>query len=214
MTNRGKLLEAWRKKRAAGALLQGGPGGPDYLTATHLDKLGLRSASALAGLLPLGDANLLSLESTKARVATAGGTPVLAAVCATDPLRMMETFLQEIKAAGAAGVENSPSVGLVDGNFRKTLEDTRLGYDREVEMIRIAAKMDLVTAALAFSPEDARRMAEAGADLVLAHPGFADGKSRGPVVLAIAGAAREAKKGILVLAVATASDGVDGIQIE
>lgn len=214
MLNRGKILDAWRKKRAAGALLRGGPAGPDYLTATSLDKLGRKQTPSFAALLPLGDANALSIQSARERVSAAGGLPVLAGVCATDPLRMMETFLQEIKAAGAAGVENSPSVGLVDGNFRKTLEDTRLGYDREVEMIRIAAKMDLVTAALAFSPEDARRMAEAGADLVLAHPGFADGKSRGPVVLAIAGAAREAKKGILVLAVATASDGVDGIQIE
>ncbi|HEV3026446.1 MAG TPA: phosphoenolpyruvate hydrolase family protein [Planctomycetota bacterium] len=212
--NRGKLLEAWRKKRASGAMLQGGPTGPDYFTATHLDQLGIRDASRLAGLLPLGDANALSLERTKERVATAGGTPVLAAVCATDPLRMMEMFLQEIKAAGAAGVENSPSVGLVDGSFRKTLEDTRLGYDREVEMIRIAAALDLVTAALAFSPEDARRMAEAGADLIIAHPGFAEGKSAGMVVSAIAAAAREEKKGILVLAAQSASDGVDGIQIE
>jgi predicted TIM-barrel enzyme len=212
--NRGKILEAWRKKRMAGTLLQGGPAGPDYFTATSLDKLGRKGAPSLAGLLPFGDANALSIQSVKERVAAAGGAPVLAGVCATDPLRMMETFLQEIRAAGAVGVQNHPSVGLLDGGFRKTLEETKLGYEREVEMIKIASKMDFLAAAVAFGPEDARRMAEAGADLIIAHPGFADGKSAARAVSEIAGAAREVKKGILVLAQGTSSDGLDGIQIE
>lgn len=214
MLNRGKILDAWRKKRAAGALLRGGAAGTDYLTATSLDSLGRKTAPSLAALLPLGDANALSIQSTKERVADAGETPVLAGVCATDPLRMMENFLQEIKAAGAAGVQNHPSVGLLDGSFRKTLEDTGLGYGREVEMIRIASRMDLLTAALVFSPEDARRMAEAGADLVVAHPGFQDPKSAARAVSEIAVAAREAKKGILVLALDREYAGVDGFQTE
>jgi len=200
--NRAKILEAWRKKSAAGTLLQGGPAGPDFIVTSKVD---------VAGLLPLADANALSIESTKARVASAGATPVVAGVCATDPLRLMETFLQEIKAAGAVGVQNSPSVGLIDGSFRKTLEETRLGYSREVEMIGLAAKLDLVTLALAFAPEDARRMAEAGADVIVAHPGLAGRKQ---AVAEIVGAAREGKKGILVLAYGSVSDGVDGIQTD
>ncbi len=200
--NRAKILDAWRKKSAAGTLLQGGPGGPDFIVTSKVD---------VASLLPLGDANALSIESTKARVAVAGATPVVAGVCATDPLRLMETFLQEIKAAGAVGVQNSPSVGLIDGSFRKTLEETRLGYSREVEMIGLAAKLDLITVALVFAPEDARRMAEAGADLIIAHPGLAEKKT---AVVDIVRAAREAKKGILVLSYGSASDGVDGIQTD
>src|SRR5579862_4234669 len=203
--NRGRILEAWRRKRAEGTPIRGGPAGPDYFTATHFEKLGLQDAPSLAGLLPLGDANALAIRSAKDRVGAAGGAPVLAGVCATDPLRMMETFLQEIRATGAAGVLNYPSVGLVDGSFRKTIEDAKLGYDREVEMIRIASRMDLITAALAFTPEEARRMTEAGADLIVAHPGFADRKSAGAVLSAIAAAARESKKGILVLAVQSAA---------
>jgi predicted TIM-barrel enzyme len=212
--NRGRILEAWRKRRAEGALLRGGPVGPDFFTATHFEKLGLQDAPSLAGLLPLGDANALAIRSAIDRVASAGGAPVLVGVCATDPLRMMETFLQEIRATGAVGVQNNPSVGLLDGSFRKTIEDAKLGYDREVEMIRIASRMDLITAALAFAPEEARRMAEAGADLLIAHPGFADKKSAGAVLSAIAGAARESKKGILVLGYQSAAEGLDGIQSE
>jgi len=200
--NRAKILEAWRKKRAAGTLLQGGPGGPDFIVT---------STVGVASLLPLCDANALSIESTKTRVAAAGSTPVLAGVCATDPLRLMETFLQEIKAAGAVGVQNNPSVGLIDGSFRRTLEETRLGYSREIYMIGVAAKHDLITAALAFAPEEARRMAEAGADLIIAHPGLAEKKA---AVVEIVRAAREAKKGILVLAYGSAVDGVHGIQSE
>lgn len=201
--NRGRILESWRKKRAAGTLLQGGPAGPDFIVTAKV---------GVAGLLPLADANARSLERTRTGIASAGTTPVLAAVCATDPLRMMETFLQEIKAAGAVGVQNCPSVGLVDGSFRRTLEETRLGYGREVEMIGIAAALDLVTAALAFTPEEARKMAESGADVVVAHPGFSEKKEK--AIAEMAAAAREAKKGILVLGFGSAADGVDGIQSE
>ena len=194
--NRGKILDAWRQKRAAGTLLQSGV---DFIATSTVE---------ISGLLPLGDANALSLRRATERVAGADGIPVLAGVCATDPLRLMETFLQEVKAAGAAGVQNLPSVGLIDGSFRKTLEESRLGYAREVEMIGLASRMDLVAAAVAFSPEEARQMAEAGADVVIAHPVHGPKKA----VAEIAAAAREARKGILVLAFGSASDGVDGIQ--
>jgi len=212
--NRGKILESWRKKVADGTSLKGGPDGPDFVVVSSRDSLRGMPAAALAQMLPIGDSNALSLAAVQARVPTSGGIPVLAGVCATDPLRMMENFLQEIQATGAAGVQNRPSVGLIDGTFRKTIEDSRLGYVREIEMIGLAAKLDLVTAALVFTPEDARKMAEAGADLVVAHPGFAEPREAASRASEIAAAARSARKNILVLGLGSSSDGLDGIQID
>jgi predicted TIM-barrel enzyme len=220
--NRGKILDAWRKKRAAGEWIRGGRGGPDFLSVSNEDKLELRGAKGIAGLLPLGDANALSLESAKERLAKGGATPVIAGVCATDPLRLMDKFLQEMKTAGVAGVQNAPSVGLIDGGFRVNLEEAKLGYAKEIEMVRLAAPLDLITSALVFSPEDARAMAEAGADLVVIHPGLGPKpalKERVKAVEDAAAAARERRKDVLVLAFGTAESlsdyrTVDGIQIE
>jgi predicted TIM-barrel enzyme len=206
--NRGKILEAWRRKRP----LTGGKDGPDFITVSNEDRIGLKNARGIAGLLPLGDANALSLESARERIPKAGSTPVIAGVCATDPLRLMDKFLREMKAAGVAGIQNLPSVGLIDGGFRTNLEEAKLGYAREVEMMRLAGPLDLVTAAFVFSPEDARAMAEAGADLVVIHPGLAP-KPAGKTIDQIAAAAREARKDVIVLSYgATDSTSVDGIQ--
>jgi predicted TIM-barrel enzyme len=202
--NRGKILESWRKKIASGIPLKGGPAGPDFQTVPAVHRL--------SGLLPIGDANARSLAAASERSAAAGDPPVLVGVCGTDPLRMMENFLQEIKATGAAGVQNLPSVGLIDGNFRKTIEDSRLGYDREVEMIGLAAKLDLLTAAFAFNTDDARKMAEAGADVVVAHPGFAEKADQARLVSSIAAAARSTRKDILVFGFEGVSNGLEGIQ--
>ena len=98
--NRGKILEAWRRKRP----LTGGREGPDFITVSNEDRIGLKNARGIAGLLPLGDANALSLESARERIPKAGSTPVLAGVFATDPLRLMDKFLVEMKAAGVAGI--------------------------------------------------------------------------------------------------------------
>jgi predicted TIM-barrel enzyme len=204
--NRGKILESWRKKIAAGTPIKGGNLGPEFYTTSH--------AAAPAALLPIGDANAISLNTTKTRVATAKDVPVLAGICGADPLRMMGNFLQEIKSAGAAGVQNCPSVGLIDGHFRKTIEDSRLGYDREVEMIGLASKLDLLTAAFAFNGEEARQMAEAGVDVVVAHPGFADKKDQARIVAEIAAAARSARKNVLVFGYGVQSNGLDGIQTD
>jgi predicted TIM-barrel enzyme len=212
--NRGKILEAWRKKRASGAPILGGPMGPDFITVSNYEQLSPTPATPLAGLLPLGDANALSLSGAKERVPKAGATPVIAGVCATDPLRLMDQFLQELKAVGVSGVQNRPSVGLIDGSFRKTLEETRMGYPREIEMIGLASKLDLLTAATAFTPEDARKMAEAGADVVVVHPGLSDPKEQGKRMAEIAAAAREARKNILVFGAGAGPDGLDGIQSE
>jgi predicted TIM-barrel enzyme len=105
-------------------------------------------------------------------------------------------------------------VGLIDGSFRKTLEETGFGYEREVRMIGLAAKLDLITAALAFGPDDARKMAEAGADIVVAHPGLEDPKLRAKRTAEIAAAARSASKDVLVFGLGAEADGLDGIQSE
>lgn len=99
-------------------------------------------------------------------------TPVLAGVCGTDPFRSMPEFLQELKNMGFSGVQNFPTVGLIDGNFRKNLEETGMGYDREVEMIRIAREMDILTTPYVFNVDEAERMVRAGADVLVAHVGL------------------------------------------
>jgi predicted TIM-barrel enzyme len=99
-------------------------------------------------------------------------TPVLAGVCGTDPFRLMDVFLEEVKAAGFTGVQNFPTVGLFDGVFRQNLEETGMGYGLEVEMIRMAHELDLLTCPYVFTPEDARAMAEAGADVLVPHMGL------------------------------------------
>jgi predicted TIM-barrel enzyme len=135
-------------------------------------------------------------------------------VCATDPLRLIDKFLLEMKAAGVAGIQNVPSVGLIDGGFRTNLEEAKLGYAREVEMIRLATTLDLVAAAFVFSPEDARAMAGAGADLVVIHPGLGPKPSLKSIEQ-IAAAARETAKDVIVLAYgSTESSALDGIQTD
>lgn len=212
--NRGKILESWRRKRSAGQPVTGGRSGPDFIAVSNEDKLDLKGPRRIAGLLPIGDANALSLQSAAERIAKAGATPVLAGVCATDPLRLMDRFLQEVKSAGVAGVQNAPSVGLIDGGFRTNLEEARLGYSREIEMIRLASALDLLTAAFAFSVDDAKAMAEAGADVVVLHPGLGPKPSAKSVEEAAA-AARGARKDVLVFSYgASEAAGLDGIQID
>jgi predicted TIM-barrel enzyme len=203
--NRGKIVEAWRRKRP----ITGGADGPDFIVVSNQDKLKMKGAAAL---LPLGDANALSLQGAKERVSQAGSTPVIAGVCATDPLRLMDKFLQELKAAGVAGVQNAPSVGLIDGAFRTSLEEAKLGYAKEVELVRLAARLDLLTLALVFTAEEARAMAAAGAEAVVIHPGL--GKKGAKSTDEIAAAAREARKDVLVLAYGAGGQALDGIQTE
>lgn len=106
-------------------------------------------------------------------------TPVLAGVCASDPFRQMDKFLDQLKAIGFAGVQNFPTVGLIDGNFRANLEETGMGYDREVELIRMANQKDMLTTPYAFNTEEAEAMAKAGADIVVAHMGLTTSGSIG-----------------------------------
>ena len=124
---------------------------------------------SLAGLMPFSNANDVVVEMASEVLPVVKMTPVIAGVCASDPGRDMGRFLRELKDLGFAGVQNFPTVGLIDGNFRQNLEETGMGYDTEVEMVRLAHEMDLMTTPYVFNPEEAKLMAEAGADVVVAH---------------------------------------------
>ncbi len=127
---------------------------------------------SLAGAMPYGDANAIVMEMASEVLTIVKDTPVLAGVCGTDPFRQMDLFLQEVKAIGFSGIQNFPTVGLCDGLFRQNLEETGMGYDLEVEMIGKARKMGLFTSPYAFNVEEAKAMAHAGADVIVAHMGL------------------------------------------
>ena len=127
---------------------------------------------SLAGLMPYGDANAIVMEMAGEVLTVVKDTPVLAGVCGSDPFRRMDVFLRQVRDIGFSGVQNFPTVGLCDGLFRRNLEETGMGYALEVEMIRKAREMDLVTTPYAFNVEEAQGMAEAGADVVVAHMGL------------------------------------------
>ena len=128
---------------------------------------------SLAGLMPYGDANAIVHGDGAARCCPSSrDTPVLAGVCGTDPFRLMDRFLREVLDAGFAGVQNFPTVGLIDGTFRANLEETGMGYELEVEMIREARQLGLLTAPYVFDPTQAAAMAEAGADVLVPHMGL------------------------------------------
>jgi predicted TIM-barrel enzyme len=147
-------------------------GGVDLIIIYNSGRYRMAGRGSLAGLMPYGDANAIVMEMASEVLTVVKDTPVLAGVCGTDPFRQMDAFLGEIKEIGFAGVQNFPTVGLIDGMFRQNLEETGMGYGLEVEMIRLAREMDLVTTPYCFSPDEAKLMAEAGADIVVAHMGL------------------------------------------
>ncbi|HHH41822.1 MAG TPA: phosphoenolpyruvate hydrolase family protein, partial [Chloroflexi bacterium] len=121
---------------------------------------------------PYGDANAIVVEMAAEVLPVVQDTPVLAGVCGTDPFRLMPVFLKQLKEMGFTGVQNFPTVGLIDGVFRQNLEETGMGYDLEVEMIRLAHEMDMLTCPYVFDEEQAVKMAEAGADVLVPHMGL------------------------------------------
>ena len=127
---------------------------------------------SLAGLLPYGDANAIVMDMAKEVIPVVKHTPVLAGVCGTDPFRDMEVFLKQLKEINFSGVQNFPTVGLIDGVFRKNIEETGMSYDQEVEMIRIAHELDMLTCPYVFDEEQAQKMARAGADILVPHMGL------------------------------------------
>ncbi len=147
-------------------------GGVDLIIIYNSGRYRMAGRGSLAGLMPYGDANKIVVEMASEVVTVVKDTPVLAGVCGTDPFRLMDVFLKQLKDIGFSGVQNFPTVGLIDGVFRDNLEETGMGYDLEVEMIRKAHEIGLFTTPYVFNEEDAKKMAEAGADVLVAHMGL------------------------------------------
>jgi predicted TIM-barrel enzyme len=182
--NRHDILAGFRAQLAAGNLLVGAgagtglsakcveAGGADLIVIYNSGRFRMAGRGSLAGMLPYGDANAIVVEMAGEVLPVVQHTPVLAGVCGTDPFRLMPVFLRQIKEMGFAGVQNFPTVGLIDGVFRQNLEETGMGFGLEVEMIRHAHALDLLTSPYVFTPDQGRTMAEAGADLLVAHMGL------------------------------------------
>ncbi len=216
------ILERLRAKVASGGPIVGGgagtgisakmeeAGGIDLIVIYNSGRFRMAGRGSLAGMLPYGDANAIVMDMAREVISVVKHTPVLAGVCGTDPFRQMPRFLQEVAAAGFAGVQNFPTVGLFDGKMRANLEETGMGFGLEVEMIRLAREMDLLTTPYAFTPDEATAMTEAGADIVIAHMGLTTKGAIGAAsassleasareVQAIHDAARRARADVLVL---------------
>lgn len=190
-SRREEILAGFREKIEKGLPIIGGgagtgisakweeAGGIDLIVIYNSGRFRMAGHGSLAGMMPYGDANGIVMEMASEVLPVTRKTPVLAGVCGTDPMRMMDRFLEEVKAIGFAGVQNFPTVGLIDGIFRANLEETNMGYDREVDMIRQSHEMDLLTTPYVFNPDDARAMAEAGADIIVAHMGLTTSGSIG-----------------------------------
>jgi len=147
-------------------------GGADLIIIYNSGRYRMAGRGSLAGLLPYGDANAIVMEMAGEVLPVVDHTPVLAGVCGTDPFRLMDVFLRQVEAAGFAGVQNFPTVGLYDGTFRDSLEETGMGYDLEVQMIATAAARGMVTAPYVFDVSSAVAMARAGADVLVPHMGL------------------------------------------
>jgi predicted TIM-barrel enzyme len=185
-------------------------GGADLIIIYNSGRYRMAGRGSLAGLMPYGDANGIVVEMASEVLPVVKKTPVLAGVCGTDPFRLMPVFLRQLKDIGFSGVQNFPTVGLIDGEFRANLEATGMGYDREVEMIRLAHEMDLFTSPYVFDSDQARAMVHAGADQLVAHVGLTTSGSIGAGValtldeairrvMDIAEAARQVRRDIFVI---------------
>ena len=147
-------------------------GGVDLVIIYNSGRFRMAGRGSLAGLLPYGDANAIVVDMAREVLPVVRDMPVLAGVCGTDPFRIMPVFLRELKAMGFDGVQNFPTVGLIDGVFRQNLEETGMSYDLEVEMIREARALGLLTCPYVFDADSARKMTRAGADVLVAHLGL------------------------------------------
>jgi predicted TIM-barrel enzyme len=185
-------------------------GGADLLIIYNSGRYRMAGRGSLAGLLSYGDANGIVVEMAAEVLPVVKNTPVLAGVNGTDPFRLMPVFLKQLKEMGFTGVQNFPTVGLIDGTFRANLEATGMGYDKEIDMIAAAHKLDLLTTPYVFDPDQAVAMTRAGADMLVAHVGLTTGGSIGAgvaltldeaieKVMAIAEAGKRVKKDLLVI---------------
>ena len=151
----------------------------DLIIIYNSGRFRMAGRGSLAGLMPYGDANAIVVEMAAEVLPIVKEAPVLAGVCGTDPFRLMPVFLRQLRELGFVGVQNFPTVGLIDGTFRANLEETGMGFALEVEMIRHARELDLLTAPYVFDAEQARAMAEAGADVLVPHMGLTTGGAIG-----------------------------------
>jgi predicted TIM-barrel enzyme len=185
-------------------------GGIDLLIIYNSGRFRMAGRGSLSGMMPYGDANQIVMDMAREVLPIVQQTPVLAGVCGTDPFRIMKLFLRDVQTAGFSGVQNFPTVGLIDGTYRQGLEETGMGYGLEVDMIRQANQLGLLTCPYVFNDDEARAMAGAGADVLIPHMGLTTKGSIGAHtaltlaeaarrVQALHDAARSVKNDILVL---------------
>lgn len=222
MSSRQEILDGFRRQVAEGRPVIGGgagtgisaksaeAGGIDLLVIYNSGRFRMAGRGSLSGLLAYGDANAIVMEMANEVLPVVKNTPVLAGVNGTDPFRRMPHFLKQVKEIGFAGVQNFPTVGLIDGVFRANLEETGMGYGHEVDMIRTAHELDLITSPYVFDEEQAADMARAGADILVPHMGLTTSgtigaktaitlKAAAAKVQALADAARRVNPDILCL---------------
>ncbi|MCZ8181725.1 MAG: phosphoenolpyruvate hydrolase family protein [Beijerinckiaceae bacterium] len=188
---RTELLARYRAMIARGEPIVGGgagtglsakceeAGGIDLIVIYNSGRFRMAGRGSLSGLMPYGDANAIVMDMASEVLPVVKKTPVIAGVCGTDPFRSMDVFLDDVARIGFSGVQNFPTVGLIDGVFRQNLEETGMGYGLEVEMIRLAREKGLLTTPYVFSEADAAAMAGAGADIIVCHLGLTTGGSIG-----------------------------------
>ena len=219
---RESILTRFRAKLAAGQPVVGGGAGTgisakceeaagiDLIVVYNSGRFRMAGRGSLAGLMPYGNANQIVKDLAPEVLTAVRATPVLAGVCGTDPFLICDLFLRELKALGFAGVQNFPTVGLIDGQFRANLEETGMGFQLEVDLIAAAHELGLLTTPYAFDPTQARQLTEAGADLVVAHMGLTTSGSIGAKtartlddcvrsVGEIAAAAKKVREDVIVL---------------
>jgi predicted TIM-barrel enzyme len=189
--SRNAILERFRAMIARGEPIIGGgagtglsakceeAGGIDLIVIYNSGRFRMAGRGSLAGLMPYGDANAIVMDMAAEVLPVVRRTPVLAGICATDPFRLMDVFLDDVKRVGFAGVQNFPTVGLIDGIFRQNLEETGMSFALEVDMIALARRKDLLTTPYVFNEADAKAMANAGADILVVHLGLTTGGSIG-----------------------------------
>jgi predicted TIM-barrel enzyme len=182
--SRSEILARLRAKVVAGRPIVGGgagtglsakmseAGGIDLLVIYNSGRFRMAGRGSLSGMMPYGDANAIVMDMAREVLPVVSRTPVLAGVCGTDPFRVMKLFLREVDAAGFSGVQNFPTVGLCDGRFRQNLEETGMGYGLEVDLIRTAHELGMLTTPYCFNPDEAEAMAKAGADILIPHMGL------------------------------------------
>lgn len=219
---RDSILTRFRAKVADGTPLIGGgagtgisakceeAGGIDLIVIYNSGKFRMAGRGSLAGLMPFGNANQIVREMGFEVLTAVKHTPVLAGVCAIDPFMLREPFLRELREMGFAGIQNFPTVGLIDGVFRANLEETGMGFSLEVDCIGAAHQLGMLTTPYAFSPEQAHALTAVGADIIVAHMGLTTQGTIGantalsldecvPRITAIADAARNVRDDVLVL---------------